>query len=401
MQRREFLSLTAAALCAPVCWNAACIAEDTQLPKNVRFAGDYSNSKRVFETTGKGRVAFMGGSITEMDGYRPMVCEYLQKKYPNTEFEFIAAGISSTNSDVGAFRLESDVLSRGDIDLFFVEFAVNDDQDGQFELEHSIRGMEGVVRHIRTACPNVDIVMTYFVNENLMQKYREGSVATSIQAHKQVAERYDISTIDLAKEIQEQIDAKEITWDEFGGVHPAPRGNRICADMIAALLDKAWAKPTADALVAHELPEAIDKYSYAGGYFRGFDGLVISGGFNVLVPDWSQIPGGFRDRFAGIPCLCADKPGAEAKFEFEGNALALYVLAGPDAGMVETQIDGGEWTKANAYHDYSGGLHYPRAVMLADALTSGKHQVVIRVSEDKDERGNGHALRIMQICCNK
>ena len=31
--------------------------------------------------TGKGNVAFLGGSITEMDGYRPMVCEYLKKKY--------------------------------------------------------------------------------------------------------------------------------------------------------------------------------------------------------------------------------------------------------------------------------------------------------------------------------
>ena len=31
--------------------------------------------------TGKGDVAFLGGSITEMDGYRPMICEYLKKKY--------------------------------------------------------------------------------------------------------------------------------------------------------------------------------------------------------------------------------------------------------------------------------------------------------------------------------
>ena len=62
--------------------------------------------------TGKGNVAFLGGSITEMDGYRPMVCEYLKKKYPQTQFNFIDAGVSSTCSNLGAFRVDEDVIQR-------------------------------------------------------------------------------------------------------------------------------------------------------------------------------------------------------------------------------------------------------------------------------------------------
>ena len=262
--------------------------------------------------------------------------------------------------------------------------------------------MEGIIRHIRTACPNVDIVMTFFVNEALMQKYREGTVATSIQAHGAVAKRYDISTIDLAKEIQEEIDAGQITWGEFGGVHPAPRGNRICADMIAAILDAEWAKPTASELVPHPMPEPLDKYSYFNAGFRGFDGLALKEGFEPpFVPDWSKIPGSFRGTFAGVPCLCADKPGAEASFEFEGNALALYILAGPDAGIVETQIDGGDWKKIDAYHHYSACLHYPRAITLAEGIANGKHAATIRLSSDKNANSKGTAIRIMQICVNK
>lgn len=416
MLRREFLN---ALVVGAAAYGASSVFADdltklnAKLPKNVTARGEYFNSRTVFETTGQGRVAFLGGSITEMDGYRPMVCDYLTKRFPKTEFEFVAAGISSTCSDVGAFRVDADVLKDKPVDLFFVEFSVNDDQDGMFQLEHSIRGMEGVIRKVRTACPNVDIVMTFFVNENLMQKYREGSVATSIQAHRAVAERYAISTIDLAKEIQEQIDSKKITWNEFGGVHPAPRGNRICADMIAALLDSYWELPIRSKVVPHAMPDPIDKFSYFNGGFRGFDGVTTNvgkisdasapanGGFRLFVPDWSKIPGGFRQTFANMPCLCAEKSGAEASFEFEGNALALYVLAGPDAGIVETKIDGGEWTKANAYHAYSSGLHYPRAVTLADALPSGKHRATIRVSSDKDANSKGHALRILQICVNR
>ena len=122
--------------------------------------------------TGKGNVAFLGGSITEMDGYRPMVCEYLKKKYPQTQFNFIDAGVSSTCSNLGAFRVDEDVIQRCEggkgPDLFFVEYAVNDNQDGFFNLEQSIRGMEGVIRRIKAANPDAAIVMTFFANIPLM-----------------------------------------------------------------------------------------------------------------------------------------------------------------------------------------------------------------------------------------
>ncbi|MBR0190623.1 MAG: SGNH/GDSL hydrolase family protein [Thermoguttaceae bacterium] len=361
--------------------------------KNTTLRGSYSNSQFVFETTGHGRVAFLGGSITEMDGYRPMVCEFLQERFPKTEFDFVAAGISSTCSDTGAFRLESDVLAHGPIDLFFLEFSVNDDQDGHFSLEHAIRGFEGVVRHIRTECPNVDIVVTFFVNENLMARYRAGDEAVSIQAHRRVAEHYGISTINLAKEIQEEIDAKQITWQEFGGVHPAPRGNRICTEMIKSVLNEAW-KTKATAVKPHEMPAQIDPWSYVNGSFRGFD-CVKTDGFQISVPDWKNIPGGFRGRFGGRNLLWADQPGATCEFQFVGKAVGLYVLAGPDSGKVEFSIDGGEFRSAEVHHAYSTGLHYPRTVMLADELERGQHTVTLRIP------GENCALRILEICVGK
>ena len=40
--------------------------------------GSLTNSKHVFESTKRGHVAFIGGSITEMNGYRPLMIAYLQ-----------------------------------------------------------------------------------------------------------------------------------------------------------------------------------------------------------------------------------------------------------------------------------------------------------------------------------
>lgn len=413
IERRDFLRATAlTALTSGVMLHGfPAFGESVEFDRNVTYRGAYSNSRLIFERTKRGRVAFLGGSITEMDGYRPMVCDFLRARFPETEFDFIAAGVSSTCSDVGAFRLATDVLSRGQVDLFFVEYAVNDDQDGRFDLTHSLRGMEGIVRHIRRANPNVDIVMTFFANENLMAQYASGKVGTSIQAHSKVAERYDISTVNLCKEIQEEIASGALTWQEYGGVHPAPRGNRICADMIETILTQ---RADGTELQAHAMPEALDPYSYSNASWRGFDGVgtnvgvaitagdaLAQGAFQLYEPDWSKIPGSFRSNFGGKPLLCGERPGAELNFEFDGNALAFYILAGPDAGMIEYAIDGGAPQRLNAFHDYSAGLHYPRAITLADALKDARHTVKLRLLDDKDSRSKGTALRILQIAVNR
>jgi hypothetical protein len=87
--------------------------------------GGLANSARVFTQTKTGRVALLGGSITENPGWRDSICAYLERPFPETRFEFIAAGIASTGSTPGAFRLVRDVLSKGKVDLLFEEAEVN------------------------------------------------------------------------------------------------------------------------------------------------------------------------------------------------------------------------------------------------------------------------------------
>ena len=60
-----------------------------------QMRGDLYNCQTIFEQTGKGRVAFLGGSITYGSGWRDSICKYLVFRFPDTEFEFIPAGIPS------------------------------------------------------------------------------------------------------------------------------------------------------------------------------------------------------------------------------------------------------------------------------------------------------------------
>ncbi len=375
-------------------------AADEARSANVCLRDTLNNCRIQFEQQKKGHVAFIGGSITEMNGYRPMVCEILRRRFPATEFTFTDAGLSSTCSTTGAFRAQTDVFGKGPVDLFFVEFAVNDDQDAHHSRQACIRGMEGLVRQALRHNPNVDIVITHFINPEMMETLRAGRTPLTAGAHEEVAERYGISTINLAREVTERIVAGKLTWKEFGGVHPAPLGNAICAGMIDQLMERAWNRPlAADARkIPRPLPEPLDPLSYERGRFVELEQAKIAGGWRIETPDWKSIKGSTRKQFNAIPLLCAEGAGAEMSLEFSGTAVGVFVVAGPDAGIVVASIDGGPPVEANLYHRYSAGLHYPRTVMLATDLKAGQHTLTLRVSDKTTSAG--HAVRIVKFVAN-
>ena len=128
-------------------------AEPKYDPAKLPKGHDYSelrdglaNCQRKFTQEKTGRVIFFGGSITAGGAWRQHMCDYLTRKFPETKFEFINAGIGSMGSVPHAFRLERDVLSKGPVDLLFVEAAVNDTSNIPQHPDLMLRGMEGVVR---------------------------------------------------------------------------------------------------------------------------------------------------------------------------------------------------------------------------------------------------------------
>ena len=380
---------------------AMSLAGADQSNRNIILRGNYANSQLQFSKNTTGRVAFMGGSITQMNGYRPMVAGWLQKRFPETKFEFINAGISSTCSTTGAFRLRSEVLAKGKVDLFFVEFAVNDDQDAAHAGRECVRGLEGIIRQARKEQPNMDIVVTHFVNPVMLAQLQAGKIPLSMTSHEKVLKAYNVSTIFLAREVADRIEAGKLTWQVFGGTHPKPAGNQIAADMIASLLDRAWSRPPVKKAAPHALPwKPLDIGSYQRGHFLS-PAASANAGWTWQVPDWKNIPGGFRtDPFAGKKLLTATASGPETEVKFKGRALGAYVLAGPDAGILEVSIDGGKWRSINLYHRHSRGLHYPRTVMFATDLKTGAHTAKIRLSKASDARSRGTAARILQFVIN-
>ena len=80
--------------------------------------------------------------------------------------------------------------------------------------------------------------------------------------------------------------------------------------------------------------------------------------------------------------------------------MGIFVAAGPDAGTVEFQVDGGAWRKQNLYTAWSGNLHIPWTYVLDADLAPGKHELVMRVSAEADAKSTGHAVRITHLLAN-
>jgi lysophospholipase L1-like esterase len=380
---------------------AACtiVRAEEETNANLFLRGGFANSQQVFETRPFSHVAFMGGSITEMNGYRPMMMEWLKRRFPKTSFNFTNAGISSTCSTTGAFRLKADVLSKGPVDLLFLEFAVNDDQDAHHSKDACVRGMEGIIRSLRTHNPKADLMVVYFVNPSMLETLKAGKVPLSIAAHEEVLNHYDVSAVHLAKEVADRISSGKLTWKLFGGTHPARPGNTLCANLAKELLELSWDKRSK--ATSHPVPKSLlSPWCYRRGRFLSPEKARMGTGWSWGEPSWKELPGRKRGRFLGISLLHGNSEGSKATLEFDGTAVGAYVLAGPDAGVLEVRVDDDTPARVDLFHRYSKGLHYPRTVMFAHDLKQGNHKLELTISGKRNDSSKGHAIRILQFCVN-
>ncbi|MBI9064428.1 MAG: SGNH/GDSL hydrolase family protein [Marinilabiliaceae bacterium] len=364
--------------------------------------GGLMNSQLTFEREKKGRVAFLGGSITYNHGWRDSICDYLQNRFPETEFEFIEAGIPSMGTTPAAFRLERDVLSKGKIDLLFEEAAVNDGGNGRSDTEQ-IRAMEGIVRHLRQVNPSVDIVMMHFVDPAKMKDYNKGLEPQVIVNHNKVADHYQIPYINLAKEVTDRINNGEFTWaDDFKNLHPSPFGQGVYARSMLQFLDAAFVKlvNADDKIMAYALPDKLDTHCYNNGTLLSIEKATLKTGW-LVDENWKpKDQAGTRANYVNVPMLIAREPGAELSLSFEGRAVGIAIAAGPDAGSIQYRVDKGDWKALSLFTNWSQHLHLPWYYTLAAELEDSKHLLELRISDEKDARSVGNACRIRYFYCN-
>lgn len=367
---------------------------------NVR--GSLQNSFVRFEKERKGRVAFLGGSITEMNGWKNGIEKQLQQRFPYTTFEFVEAGIGSTGTTPGSFRMQNDVLSKGKIDLLFVEAAVNDHTNG-FSAEEQIRGMEGEVRHALVSNPDMDIIMLHFIYDPFIPMVAQKQQPDVILNHERVANHYLIPSVNLVQEIGERMQDGEFTWEQFGGTHPLPFGHTYYAAAINHLFDAMWQGITPDSpVIAHKIPEQpLDVYSYYKGDFIDLQEAKLNKGWKYI-PSWHPDNKYEKRRgFVDVPMLEATQPGDKLTLDFSGKAIGIFSTPGPTAGIIEYSVDGAPFKSLDTFTQWSKGLYIPWVYMLETELKDTTHKLVIRISKNKNPNSLGTECQIRNFVVNK
>ncbi len=391
------------------------VFENPELDKNVQkeeldgsqfqqLRDGLTNSYLKFEKGGNARVAFLGGSITYNWGWRNMVMDYLTNRFPQTKFEFIAAGIPSTGSTAGAFRLHQDILSKGKIDLLFEEAAVNDRAIGKSNVQIA-KAMEGIVRNALTSNPQMDVILMYFVDPQKMKEYNAGKTPEVIQIHDEIAQHYAIPSINLALEVTERINAGEFTWEaDFINLHPSPFGQKVYFKAIRTLFENAWDKVDTTELKSKMkmLPNLSKQGAYDNGKLISIHDANVKKGWSID-PMWSPVNKTDRTRggFVNVPLLVSETPGAKLILKFEGNAVGINNVSGKDAGLIRYRIDKQPYREMDLFTKHSDYVHLPRYFVLAKNLKKGKHTLEIELLEKKNEKSEGTACRIKNFLVNE
>lgn len=340
-------------------------------------------------------VAFLGGSLTYNPGWRDKVCDWLKARYPQTHFHFIAAGIPSLGSVPHAFRLQQDVLDSGWVDLLFIETAVNDRVNGTDSLSQ-VRALEGIVRHALNSNPAMDIVMMAFADPDKTRDYDAGKVPVEVANQEWVAAHYGLPSINIAKEVHDKMRHGEFSWEkDFKDIHPAPFGQTLYFENIAALLNAA---PTGRR--PRPLPTPLDRASLADGQYYGVEQARHDTGW-ILDKDWTPADSAAtRPGFMHVPVLEASMPGSELTLSFNGTAAGIAVVSGPDAGVIDYSVDDRPFRQLDLYTQWSGWLHLPWYLLLGSGLTDGPHILHIRISEASNPHSKGHTCRIVHFLVN-
>ena len=408
------LLFSALALCATVLGQAA----DKDYPlvdaQEVRARGGLPNFFLKAQATGaEVKIGYLGGSITAQKGWRVQTLAHFQKAYPQSTFSEINAAIGGTGSDLGVFRVQQDVLSKGP-DLLFVEFAVN---DGGADPQRIIRCMEGIVRQTWKANPKTDICFVYTLTESLSPAMLEGKLQRSASAMEKVADHYGIPTITLGMEVAKIAKAGKLLWrtplpktdadkaalgDKFvfapDGTHPHESTGHVLYTQ--AIVRSLPALAIANhAPTAHVSNLALDPANWERATLVPITAAKLSAGVASADPATDAHAKVWAKRLPVMVKLT--QPGQSIEFKFKGTHCAVYDVVGPAGGKVAVTLDGGKSfvvLRIDAYCTYPRlstfivgadlpeGVHSVRLELLADSIDKAAVLAKNKNKIDKPER---------------
>ena len=324
------------------------ISKSSEFASFIHERASLSNTYNKLTKDKKLTVAYFGGSVTvgysssdrEKYSWRARTTAWLSENFPDAQITEINSAIGATGSHLGAFRVQRDIIAQSP-DLVFIEFAVNDSYNGESEASAS-ENYEAIVRSIRKALPECDIVNVYIIDSG---KASGGGDFAQKKAHEKVAQAYDIPAIDVGKAL---ITKKALRgnssseWKNYFSdiVHMTDAGFEEYAKVISEYLKNELICSGHSATTAHTLPEKVCEGSDRQLQFiiPTKEMLENSKGFTFGEKGFlSETPNAVYDCY-----LATSSADNSITLTFTGSELSLFT-GSYTSGIVEYEIDGKKW----------------------------------------------------------
>ncbi|MBT5812990.1 MAG: hypothetical protein HOI15_01370 [Opitutales bacterium] len=151
------------------------------------------------------------------------------------------------------------------------------------------------------------------------------------------------------------------------------------------------------------MPEKLDPASYSEGKLfpphtaNNLNGFAVETDYDAAA-EGGKVRVGWNER----PQLIGHQPGDSFDLTFQGSAVAIQVIAGPNAGIIEHSVDGSDWVKQDLFvTKNSFRLHLNRIYILRDGLDPEKeHSLTVRISEERHKLSKGNNCRIVYFGLN-
>ncbi|MEI7809061.1 MAG: GDSL-type esterase/lipase family protein [Verrucomicrobiota bacterium] len=306
--------------------------------EELRVRDGLPNFFAKLEAGGPVRIAYLGGSITAANGWRPKTLAWFKEHFPKAEVIEINAAISGTGSDYGACRIAGDVLAQHP-DLVFMEHRVNG--GGGFEA----KSVEGVVRQIWKNNPRTDICLIYTINQPMLKDLQAGKTPRFGAIMENIANVYGLPSIDLGVEIARREQAGSLIFKasepvpgklvfSADGTHPGDAGHDVYCEVIArSMLTMKPAGPVRD----HRLPVPMESRCWETAGLLAITNARLSAGWTVVNPEKDAV---YRDNFGrthamlrgGVKC---DHAGETITVKWNGTTIGFSDI--PQGGEMEVE----------------------------------------------------------------
>lgn len=326
------------------------------------------------ESGGPVTVGVIGGSITQgtnVSGYDKCYASLLNdwwvKTFPESEINFINAGIGGTNSYLGVHRADEQLLDFAP-DFVIVEFSVNDTDKVMNKYSY-----DSLVRKILNSQNSPGVVLLFMTMED----------GTSLQdSHKEVGFAYNLPMISYHDAVMSAVDSGELIWSDISGddIHPNDAGHEIINALLTEYLDGIKENlGSAPAPVPFDVPALTkDYYKSAALYNAEKIEPVSMEGFEVKN----------NSLYRQFPSNWVSESGGNIVFEAEGQAIGIFFMrtVNGKSGNYEVYVDG-EY-KDLLEGDFTGGWgSYGAAEQILISSEPAKHTIEIKPAAGFEDKG--------------